>query len=85
MGNILAKGLIFLEIGHFSEGLAPAIVPLEGGKTKTGFVNKRGEFVIEAVHDSAEPFFRGLAHIERNGRQSYLTLEGTEIRWDEVK
>lgn len=61
-----------------SNGLAPA--SLNGGNF--GYINKKGEFVIQERFKSARNFTmhfsRGLAKVSLNGREIYITESGNE-------
>lgn len=61
----------------FSEGLAAAS-PM-GGNGQYGYLNEKGELVIPADYDKAEPFNNGLAYVEIGERCGYIDKSGNEI------
>ena len=78
----------FEQVGSFSEGLA--LAQLEGGRT--GFIDKRGTFVIPPKFDQADDFSDGLAfvrmHPERNTNAYFIDRKGRaalrlklQVRW----
>jgi len=46
---------------------------------KYGFINKVGEFVIEAKYDEVQQFSEGLAVIKLKGKYGYIDLLGNII------
>lgn len=47
--------------------------------SKAGFVDKKGEYVIEAKFDVARPFVDGYAVVGLNNKQGYINLKGDFI------
>lgn len=47
--------------------------------SKAGFVDKKGEYVIEAKFDVARPFVDGYAVVALNNQQGYINLQGEFI------
>jgi len=61
----------------FSEGLAA--VELNG---KYGFIDKKGNLVIQPVYDNAYLFPEGLALVFLNGKRGYIDTKGTQY-WED--
>ena len=49
---------------------------------KIGYVNTKGETVIDFQYDDAGAFLNGLAWVERDGKWGYVDAYGREILWD---
>jgi hypothetical protein len=65
----MAIAPVFLMAGSFSENLAAVKVRAWLGlKTKWGYVDKTGAFVIRPAFDFAYPFAEGLARVNMGGR-----------------
>ena len=62
----------------FDEGLQP--VGNEEGKW--GYMNTHGEMTIQFAYDRAEPFFDGLALVEKDGKLMYIDHGGAVV-WEE--
>ena len=68
---------------YFSEGLARVFLV-----KKLGFINKRGEIVIECKYEDAKDFTNGLAAVKINGLWGFIDHEGTmviEPRFDGIR
>lgn len=77
---------ILLETGHeksFKEGL----IPIKKNE-KIGFMNKKGEIVIEPIYDSAFPFVNGTSRVllfpenpspTNGGKHGYIDTNGNQI------
>ena len=66
----------------FFEGLAPVIIGGERGKY--GYIDKKGQFVINPQFDEAESFFEGLAYVRIGEKVGYIDKTGNIIySWEE--
>jgi len=76
---VIPLGLNGLRGGRaFSSGLAPAL----GGKGlrwQWGFIDRRGEWVIEAQYEDAQPFRNGLAFVEMKNRVGLVDQSGKVV------
>lgn len=59
----------------FSQGLAEVIVD-----DMFGYINKKGEFLIEPQFDYAAPFYNGLANVSIDSESVVINKKG-EIEW----
>lgn len=59
-------------------GLYPAYI-LEGNKQLWGYIDKKGEFIVEPKYDTANDYFQGLALVEKDGYFGMLDSDGREI------
>jgi hypothetical protein len=67
----------------FSEGLAVVGVIVEAGRTKDGYIDNSGKFVIEPAYGRALDFSEGLAAVcNVDDRHPEVTDEGVEIPQD---
>lgn len=64
---------VFLSIGEFSEGLAPA---RKNGQY--GYINQQGDFSIQPEFDFATVFSSGLALVYKNGAPFYIDHSGKQ-------
>lgn len=60
---------------NFSEGLASVVVKKDG-KDKCGYINAKGEFVIEPQFDNASPFSKGAATVQKGSTYGILFKNG---------
>ncbi len=67
----LVRSREFDAVDNFSEGLAG--VSKHG---KWGFINVKGEWVIEPQFEDARPFSEGFAEVETNGYFKWINTEG---------
>ena len=51
----------------FRGGLAPVAT-----EARWGYINVRGNLVLDALYDNARPFSEGLAAVERDNRWGYI-------------
>src|SRR5687767_7652087 len=51
----------------------------ESPSAKWGFMNQRGELVIEASYDDAGPFSEGMAAVNKNGKWGFIDKEGNMV------
>lgn len=56
----------FDKVGKFHNGFATFRMK-KGKEDKVGYINKKGEIVIPAIYDRAEPFSEGVAVVENDG------------------
>lgn len=67
-------------IGTSSDGLLPVVKKDEEGNTKTGYINKKGDVIIELKYTNAWGFKNGRALVKANeGKYSIIDKEGNEI------
>lgn len=64
---------------YFSDGL----IVVGGGDNevtmgKYGYADKSGKIVIPYKYDDAEPFYKGIAKVSKDGRQFYIDKKGKE-------
>ncbi|MDX2247673.1 MAG: WG repeat-containing protein [Bacteroidia bacterium] len=91
----------FDQVGRYGSGLCPALVGSKVGEQtafvdqvridnniggKWGFVNLRGEFVINPLYEDAKGFSEGIAAIKMGGLWGYMAEDGSmitgfEFRW----
>ncbi len=68
----------------FSEGLAKFGRAVSDTKSKYGFVNLKGEVVIPAIYDSAEPFSEGLAAVTDGNMTLFIDKSGKTVISDSL-
>jgi len=71
------------EIFSFSEGLAQIVTP-QGH----GYIDKKGQIVINFKYDGSEPFINGKAKVSKKGKVGYINKLGNEIipiEYDSIK
>ncbi|MCB0839598.1 MAG: WG repeat-containing protein [Bacteroidetes bacterium] len=91
----------FDQIGRYGSGLAPVLVGSKGGENipyyeqtradshiggKWGFVDQRGQFIINPVFEDAKGFSEGIAAVKMGGLWGYMDaggnmITGYEFRW----
>ena len=81
MGEYVSDELSISEAYAFADGLS-CIRTTGKIDSKYGYINTKGETVIEPVFDSAESFVRGYARIVYQGRDGLINTEG-EIFWSD--
>lgn len=65
-------------IDNFYDGLAMfSIEDLSDSKTKYGFINKKGQIVIQAIYDNAERFSKGQTVVNKSNKK--IILNANEI------
>ena len=64
----------FDDVGKFKEGLAA--VQKDG---KLGYINTKGEQIIECKFDDACCFKEGLASVQKDGKWGYINTKGEQI------
>ena len=69
---VLDKGLSTDSIRHFSDGLLCVV----NDDWKCGYVDKSGRLVIPCTFDNANPFYKGVAHVVKDGRDYYIDKMG---------
>ena len=67
-------------VGCFNEGLAR--VKKDG---KWGYINTKGEQIIECKFDDAYCFSEGFAWVEKDGKWGYINTKGCSVIFDESK
>jgi len=84
----------FENVGHFSDGLAPAAISTEDGRGFWGYIDRTGAWVIEPRFAVALPFVNGLAaaqadlDVEQSDKWGYIDRTGAwaiEPQWDRVE
>ena len=72
----------FYDVSDFSEGLA-AVAVTSGGTSRPsvlyGYINPKGEWVIEPQYTVARAFQNGIARVSKNGKIGYIDQNGREI------
>ncbi len=73
--------------GPFTEGLAPV---MDKHKKKWGFINTKGQIVIEPIYDTVCNFSNSVALVKRKGEFHYITSKGGKKTldvpsWQELK
>lgn len=66
----------FVEIGTYTEGLAPA---RQIADSPYGYIDKAGKFILPPRYDSASPFSEGLAVVSIDGRRYYINKTGATV------
>lgn len=65
---------------EFHEGLSPMGVSSNNyWGINVGYINKKGEFVIKPIYDSAEPFENGLGQVQLKHKSGYVNYVGEEV------
>ena len=62
-----------------SEEESAYLADYESPSEHWGFINQRGELVIEARYDDAGPFSQGLAAVNIDGKWGYIDLNGNMV------
>lgn len=57
---------------------APEVFPVNVGE-RWGYINAKGEYIVNPSLDDAYPFSCGLAKIKRNGKVGYISPKGKEV------
>ena len=65
---------------EFNEGFAA--VQKDG---KWGYINTKGEQIIECKFDDAYYFNEGFARVEKDGKWGYINTKGCSVIFDEGK
>lgn len=71
VGNL---SLELQQINDFSEGLASA--KKDG---KWGYIDKKGNVVIDFIYEKANDFSEGLASVEKDGKAGYINAKGEVV------
>lgn len=50
---------------------------------KCGYLDTKGELVIDFIYDDAYDFEDGVALVEKNGREFYINTNGKKVKYDE--
>jgi hypothetical protein len=74
-GNVVIKPQ-FLQLGDFSEGLAPA---QSSASAKWGFIDRQGNFVVQPQYDEVEGFKEGLAAVRVGSKIGYIDKTGNMV------
>jgi len=78
-GDVLLEMKKIESAWPFREGLAKVSVVQDDNTLRYGFINKKGEFVIEPKYTDAKNFSDGLAAVEMDGETVYIDTEGNVI------
>ena len=75
----------------FGEGLAPVKFDAQhqgkhhkfgkGYRNEIGYINKKGQVIVQPKYDLARPFENGLAEVSCGRVYAYIDINGTEY-WD---
>jgi KWG Leptospira. len=79
-----------LIIGAYKEGLAPYAVKKQTAldavlglsfkaRTRAGFIDEKGNKVIDSIYNEAKPFHEGLALVKRDKKWGYINKNGQEV------
>ena len=74
---------MFLEFdyaGNFNEGFSA--VKKDG---KWGYINTKGEQIVECKFDDAYYFNEGFARVKKDGKWGYINTKGCSVIFDESK
>ncbi len=63
----------------YNESFAGFAKKEKDGRLKFGFINKKGETVIQPVYDNITPFYNGLSAVMRDGKWGYINNKGEEV------
>lgn len=80
-GQSVSKNLSVNSAEEFSNGLSCVSV-YNSKQNKYGYINTRGEFIIDTILDSADTFNNGFARIVYNNKEGLLNMQG-KIFWSE--
>ncbi|MDR0436982.1 MAG: WG repeat-containing protein [Bacteroidales bacterium] len=72
-GGIIVLGLILFFVFRSSDNL---LIPVSSDGERWGFINRKGEFVINPQFEDADFFNSGLAKVQSNGRIGYINKKG---------
>jgi len=61
---------------QFSEGVAGFSKKDQEGRLRYGFIDKKGNIVIEPLYDRVDPFYNGLATVEKDAKKGYINRKG---------
>ena len=67
-------------VGSFNEGFAR--VKKDG---KHGYINTKGEQIVECKFDDAYDFNEGFARVKKDGKWGYINTKGCSVIFDESK
>ncbi|MDR1455877.1 MAG: WG repeat-containing protein [Tannerella sp.] len=67
------------EVAMFSEGLALFSIKGPDGNPRCGYVNKKGEIVIEPSYRMSQSFINGLAAAVTNDKWGYINTKGETV------
>lgn len=48
-------------------------------RTRAGFIDEKGNKVIDAIYNEAKPFYEGLALVKRDKKWGYINKNGQEV------
>ncbi len=74
----LDKFFLFLLLIVFVSGLGQDLLP-KNKKSKWGFVNQQGEWVIKPKFSEVKPFSEGLSCVRKKNKWGYINKEGRRI------
>lgn len=66
-------------VSPYYDGLAKVEVIGENGKLLYGFINKKGEYVVNPIYEYAGNFSDGMAAISGEGKEGYINTSGKII------
>lgn len=69
----------YTQVGSFHEGLAAVFVRQQDGSERCGYINKKGEMVIQPCYTHAAPFCGGLAGVRYGDSYYYIDKTGKVI------
>ena len=70
----------FDDVNYFDEGIAA--VQKDG---KCGYINTKGEQIVECKFDDAYDFNEGFARVKKDGKWGYINTKGCSVIFDESK
>ena len=79
-GDFVSEGHVLSWAETFSDGLSRITIDYE----KYGFMNTKGEIVIEPIFDEVYSFYQGYAKIKYQGRDGIINTEGKIFWSDEI-
>lgn len=84
-GNYISENIIIDHANEFSDGMSLVYKKDEKtGKIQYGYINTKGEFIVDVILDSGGKFKNGYAQIVFQGRDGILNVKG-EVFWsDEI-
>lgn len=71
-GCATERGPRYLDVGTYSEGLAPA----QASNGKWGFINERQVWVVSPRYQQVKPFSNGKAAAQMNGKWGFINSRG---------
>lgn len=69
----------FIEPFEFHEGLAKSRKVFDFGKVRYGFIDTKGNVIVDYKYDDVMPFHEGLARVEKDLKFGFVNIHGKEV------